>query len=407
MAIGASRRALKRGSRLLLAVLWLLLAVAAGATAPSVAHADGGAPNLVYVAGGGAGGGDLVIIDIAQRKVTGRVHIGGDLRSVMLSLDNRIAYVTCMSADSVAIVDASAKKVVRNLPVGHGPIALAADTYRTGDLFVAENGSDAVAVLDPIASKVVATIPVGKHPTGLAVAGPGAGISDANDAEVYVTNADSDSVSVISAAHRTVIAEIPVPGGPLSVVVPAAGGVAYVGTRAGAIVVVGLADHRVLGTLLQLRGSAAGAMDYDALTSEVYVPDATAGAVSVLAPASAGGAGQAPNLPHEPARVLPFAGGPAAVAITFDGSYGFVAEHDAGRVVMFDVAEHKTLATLSIGGTPQALVTGSYPPLLSQQSADVAGIISYIVLGAIVLGAVGYYFMASRRRPAGTGETKG
>jgi DNA-binding beta-propeller fold protein YncE len=198
-----------------------------------------------------------------------------------------------------------------------------------------------------------------------------------------------------------------VPGGPLSVIVPAAGGVAYVGTRAGAIVAVGLGNHQVLGTLLQLSGSATGAMDYDAMTSEIYVPDAAAGLVDVLAPAAAGGAGQAPNLPREPARTLPFAGGPAAVAITFDGAYGFVAEHDAGRVAMFDVAEHKTLATLDVGGAPGAIVTGSYPPLLSAQSADIAGIISYVVLGAIVVAAVAYYIISGRRRPADTRATKG
>ena len=75
------------------------------------ASADGGAPNLAYVAGGGPGGNDLVVIDVAKRQVTATIPVGGAPAAVVLSADGRFAYVTQSAANSLAIVDAAARKV--------------------------------------------------------------------------------------------------------------------------------------------------------------------------------------------------------------------------------------------------------------------------------------------------------
>ena len=45
------------------------------------AHADGGAPNLAYVAGGSHG---ISIIDISQQKVTGTITTDGDPHIIRL-----------------------------------------------------------------------------------------------------------------------------------------------------------------------------------------------------------------------------------------------------------------------------------------------------------------------------------
>jgi YVTN family beta-propeller protein len=415
MATPGFRRSRRRAVSITLAALWLgmVVVLAAVPTPPGTAHADGGAPNLAYVVGGGSDRAELTIIDIAQRRVTGRVHIGGQPHGVMLSLDGRNAYVTQTAADRVAVVDARAQRVVGTIAVGRGPGAIALDSMLTGNLYVADSVGNTVTVVDLAKQRAIATIPVGKRPSSIAIASPASGITNAQDAEVYVANADDDTVSVISAARRQVVATIPVPGGPLSVVVPASGGVAYVGTRAGQVLALGLADHRLLGPLLQLRGPASGAMDYDGISGQIYVPDPTGGVVDVLRPASVG-SGADPNLPAEPARTLTFGGGPAAVAITFDGAFGFVAERDAGRVAMFDVASHQTLATITVGGAPQAIITGSYPPVLSPGAANVVGILSYVFVGVVLLAIAAFYlgwFQALGRRlrrgtPAGARGSK-
>jgi hypothetical protein len=85
------------------ALLLLLALLLATATAAGVARADGGAPNLVYVAQEGGG---LVVIDIAKRQVVGRLAVGGAPSVVLLSYDSRYAYVAQRATGRVAIVNA-------------------------------------------------------------------------------------------------------------------------------------------------------------------------------------------------------------------------------------------------------------------------------------------------------------
>ena len=397
MSAYAQRRHV-RSLRLAAVPLAPLLALAlALALVPSAAvRADGGAPNLAYVVGGGSGGGDLTVIDIAKRKVTGHVTIGGDPASVLLSADGRYAYIPQTAKNQVAIVDTRSLSVTATMAAGPGPKSVVIGfTANAPLLYVADSGGNTVTVLNPDTRRAVATIPVGVQPSGLAIAGLGSGIRETNpnDAEIYVANTGSDTVSVISTERRAVIATIPAPGGPVGVVIPSAGGVAYVSTRAGTVLGISIIDHTLLGTLLQLHGQP-GQMDYDAITGEVYVPDPAAGVVDVLAPVAAGDPGQPATLPPQPERTMAFAGGPAAVAITFDGALGFVAERDAGRVAMLDVGARQTLTTITVGGAPHAIITGAYPPALDQNTAN---IIIYIVV-AIFLAAAAYAIYITIRR---------
>ena len=347
--------------RVLLVALWLVLAIGLPAIAADLARADGGAPNLAYVVGGGADGGDLVVIDVAQGRVSARIHVGGAPQSVLLSSDGGTAYVTQSASDSLAVVDVRTQRVVATVPAGHVPEAMAASVV-TLDAYVADAQGDAVTVLDLNQRRVVGAIPVGKHPAGVAVVEPIIGDDGSLDADVYVANRDSGTVSVISATRQRVIATIPAPGGPTGVVVPYASEVAYVATRAGSILAVDLASQRLIGTLLERPGGVLGAMDYDALTDQIYVPDAAHGVVYVLRPAAGVAGGARPTLPSEPARTMTVAGGPAAVAVTFDGAYLFVAEGASGQVTMYDAAARNLLATVVVGGAPRALITGPYPP---------------------------------------------
>lgn len=372
--------------RVRLIVTCLVLMLLVGWPSPQ-ARADGGAPNLAYVVGGGVSHAQLVIVDVVKRRVTGHVELGGDPRAVALSLDGRFAYVPRAARQDVAVVDTRALRVVDSIPVGRQPQALAADISTSGNLFVADEGSNAVSVLDLTTRRVVATIPVGIRPVAIATAGAGTGIADPTDTEVYVADSGSDSVTVISAKRRAVIATIAVAGGPISLVVPNANGVLYVGTQAGVLVAVGLANHRVLGTLLRLHGSAPAQMDYDAITGAIYVPDATAGVLAVLRPASAGATGSV-HLPSEPEHVLPISGGPSAVAITSDGSYGFVTAAQTGQLIQFDAVTRATLASISVGGTPRALVTGPYPSAPAPQPAHAADVAPYIFFAVLLVALV-------------------
>lgn len=367
------RRAMLALTLCLLTCLW---------TVP-FARADGGAPNLVYVAGAGAGGQDVAIVDIAARKVTASVPTGSPPAGIVLSVDGRFAYLTQPALNRVAVLDTRAKQVVATIPVGARPGALAiVPTATTTELLVALRGGNAVAVVDANARRVLRTIPVCDQPVGLAVAGANSGIADPTDPEVYVACAGSRSVVVFETAQNQIVATVPLSVIPASVVVPATGGAAYVTSLAGTIEAVSLADHHYIGVVYQRTGARFGTMDYDAITSQVYVPDAAAGVVDVLAPVAVGSGADTATIPHEPARVLSASGEPSAVAITFDGAYGFIARRAAGSIVMLDPASHRELATIAVGGAPSAMVTGPYPPALSGQTAF---ILDMLVIGLLVV----------------------
>jgi YVTN family beta-propeller protein len=365
----------------------------------SLARADGGASNLVYVAGAGADGKAVAIVDISNRSVSASVPLDAAPAGVVLSVDGRFAYLTQPSLDRVTVLDAAAKKVVATIPVAGSPTAIIlVQTATATELFVALSRNNAVAVLDADARHVLETVQVGSEPVSLSLAGAESGIADPNNPEVYVACAGSHSVAVLATENNQVVASLPLAASPTSVVAPATGGVAYVTTDAGTIEGIALATRTKIGVIYQRSGARFGVMDYDAITGQVYVPDAASGTVDVLAPIAVSESGGPPSFPHEPARVLAASGGPSAVAITFDGSFGFIARRAAGAITMLDPASHQELATIGVGGAPAAMVTGPYPPQVSGQTAFAIDIAVIGVLLALMAFAILSGVLNARRK---------
>jgi DNA-binding beta-propeller fold protein YncE len=388
-ARGAPRQR-RRTSFALGALLWLLL----GWLAPMpAAHADGGAPNLAYVVSRAAtgNGGSLAVIDVAQRKLAWQVPLAAAPNAVQLSADGRTVYVAESGANGVVLLDARSHRVTAALRTGAaGDLAL--DISVTGALFASNGATGRLAVVDPARARVTASIPVGMGAAGLAVAGPGSDSANAQDTEIYVAHPEANSVTIVSATHHTVLSTVTIPGGPQAVVAPGTGGLAYVATRAGTVELIGLTDHQRHGTVYSAPGDEFGRMDYDAVTGEIYLADVTRDQVVALAPASLGGDSGAARVPAEPARMTPIAGGPSAVAITFDGAFGFVTQREAGSVTMLDLAAHQSLATIAVEGQPVAVITGAYPPALDARTADVVGMLLYVLAGVSALAVAGYFF---------------
>jgi DNA-binding beta-propeller fold protein YncE len=328
--------------RLLLIPLVLL-----GLFSPTVS-ADGGAPQLVYIAGTTQG---ISIIDIAQRHVTGTIALAGDPHTVQLSPDGQLLYVTQPSLGQVAVIVAKTKKTfcTASLPGQPSLLALSLDA---SVLYVAGQGDTSVRALNPATCAVQQTFKTNEPIYGLAVTA--AGYAPPVPNQLWITG--TTSLTIFSADGR-LLNIVPIAGGPQDISIPA-GFSAYVTTRAGTVVAVDLSTRRVFRTLLS--GGQFGPMDYDANTGEVYVPDREHNQLDVLAPVLANTA----LTPQEPNRIIHLSASPQSVAITSDGQFGFVALSD-GQVVMLDVPGRSTITTFAVGGTPHALITGLYPPLTS------------------------------------------
>lgn len=383
-----------------------ILLVPAGLCAPA-AYADGGAPQLAYVAGSGPG---ISIIDIARRRVTGTLAIAGDPRTVLLSPDGQALYVAQPALGRVAVITAKTGKTlcVASLPGQPSLLALSLDNTI---LYAAGQGDSAVRALDPQTCAIQRTFETHEPVYGLALAASTApDATPATPNQLWITGT---TALMVFEVNGHLLGSVPVAGGPQYISIPG-GFTAYVTTRRGSVVALDLNTRRVVQTLLS--GGQFGPMDYDANTGEVYVPDRQHNRLDVLTPVVAG----TPVTSQEPARVLRLSSSPQSVAITNDGQLGFVALAN-GQVLMLDIPGRSVVTSIAVGGTPHFIITGLYPPVNSpppapqptvpsRLSAPSSGLLLLIVSGLLVaaclLAILWLFWRSGQRRRAGQRFTR-
>lgn len=354
---------------------------------PVTTHADGGAPNLAYVAGGGPGVG---IIDIGQKKVTGTFPLSGGPRSVYLSLDGRFLYVAQPALNQVSVLAAKSGQLVCSAHVAGAPSFLSYDP-QSNSLFVAGNQAATISNIDLSNCKVLHTFQASAPVYGMAVVNLA---SSTQNNQLWVSN--GSGATVFDTKTRQVLATVALPGGARYICVPN-GLWVYVTTQQGSLYAVGLsAPHQLLQLL---SGGQFGTMDFDETTSQIYVPDSLHHQLDEITPPDP----TATTAPREPAYAYALGAAPQSVAITSDGQFGFVALSN-GQVAMLDIPGRQIIQTIAVGGNPSFIITGLYPPTLGntpQQASvidTVATIGAYILVVALVLIPVWFVVRQNRKR---------
>ncbi|WP_425148589.1 hypothetical protein [Deinococcus sp.] len=153
--------------------------------------------------------GDLVKIRLAERRVTGTLHLGGMPQDVKLSPDAQVYYVADMMRGGVYVIDGNGPTPIKLgfIPTGKGTHGLYPSRDATR-LFISNRGEGSVSVLDFKTRKLTAkwTIPGGGSPDMGSVSADGKELwlSGRYNAEVYVFDTRSGRLT-----HR-----IPVGKGP-------------------------------------------------------------------------------------------------------------------------------------------------------------------------------------------------
>jgi DNA-binding beta-propeller fold protein YncE len=142
----------------------------------------------------------LVVIDVAEGRLVGRVDLGPKSRphSVVFMPDGRRAAVTLEQSDRIALVDIVDRRVLRTYPTGGREghmVRLSADGARA---FVTSRGAKGtLSVISLVDDAPPVVIPTGEGAEGLAVTPDGR--------EVWVVNRIARSISIVDTQSLKVI----------------------------------------------------------------------------------------------------------------------------------------------------------------------------------------------------------
>ena len=219
----------------------------------------------------GLDGHEMLAIDIAERKIAGRVDFGHGVRPhcVVYEPLSGMLYVTTELDQSVTIVDPRTLKVVGAIPTGQPESHMLAISHDGRRGYTANVGPGTVSVLDMKARKTIAVIPISGNTQRISISNddsmvftsdqikPQLAVIDTSSNKVkawvalpffgYGTAVTRDGrwllvamqhgrVAVVDLGTLTVARTIDLPGAPQEVVVRPDGKVAYVScTRAGQV----------------------------------------------------------------------------------------------------------------------------------------------------------------------------
>jgi DNA-binding beta-propeller fold protein YncE len=135
--------------------------------------------------------GDLVKVDAAHRKVTGRIHVGGMPQDVKLSPDGRTFYVADMAAGGVWTVDAAAFRRTGFIRTGKGAHGLYV-SRDSRDMYVTNRGEGSISLVSFATGRAVAKwrLPGGGSPDmgGVSADGRVLWLSGRYDSVVYAVS---------------------------------------------------------------------------------------------------------------------------------------------------------------------------------------------------------------------------
>ena len=154
----------------------------------------------------GTDGTNMVVIDIASRKVTGNVDFGHGVRPhcPVFGPKDGMLYVTTELDKTVSIIDPRSLKIVGAIPTGQAESHMFAIAPDGRHGYTANVGPGTVSVLDLKARKTLAVIPISKETQRISVSVDGR--------MVFTSDQTKPQLAVIDTATDKVKHWVPLPG---------------------------------------------------------------------------------------------------------------------------------------------------------------------------------------------------
>jgi YVTN family beta-propeller protein len=154
----------------------------------------------------GTDGSNMVVIDLAARKVIGNVDFGKGVRPHLpvFGPENGMLYVSTELEKSITIIDPSTLKIVGSVPTGQEQSHMFAITHDGHRAYSANVGPGTVSVIDLDARKVLAVIPVSPQVQRISLS--------VDDKLAFTSDVTKPQLAVIDTDTNKVKTWIPLPG---------------------------------------------------------------------------------------------------------------------------------------------------------------------------------------------------
>jgi len=154
----------------------------------------------------GTDGSNMVVIDLAARKVIGNVDFGKGVRPHLpvIGPKNGLLYVSTELNRSITIIDPATLKIVGSVPTGQAESHMFAITRDGRRAYTANVGPGTVSVLDLEAKKTLAIIPVSQQVQRISLA--------VDDSLAFTSDVTKPQLAVIDTATNKIKTWIPLPG---------------------------------------------------------------------------------------------------------------------------------------------------------------------------------------------------
>jgi YVTN family beta-propeller protein len=145
--------------------------------------------------------GGVTIIDPATLKVAAKIATGAGSHDVVISSDNRFAFVSNRESETVSVVDVRKLEKVSDVKVGPGPASMALSTLSKA-IYVASANDGSVTVIDEQNQQVIARIKTKPGARSIRFA-PGGRYG-------FVLNTKESTISIFDAASNRMLHEVTV-----------------------------------------------------------------------------------------------------------------------------------------------------------------------------------------------------